>query len=252
MANGNSRKRKGEESTERGAPAWVVTYGDMMSLLLCFFVILVAISEVKEEKFHKVMESIRQYLGYEGAPMVEPGDASASSFREQISRVLNEQGSTDPQGAPVNSTLGQHVLVQTVEEGHKITIGGKVLFAEGEAELAVSAYAPLDRLVGLLKGYPNKLEIRGHTGIEKLPDDSGYEDLFDLAFARARAAQAYLVEQGIDPRRIRLYSGGAYDRPDSNLTYQGQEANRSVEIIVSEELIPPEGAEAVIASRVGG
>lgn len=252
MASEKSKRRDEEEPSESGAPAWVVTYGDMMSLLLCFFVILVAISEVKEEKFHKVMESIRQYFGYENAPIVEPGEAAASSFREQISRVLNEQGSPDPQGAPVNSTLGQHVLVQTVEEGHKITIGGKVLFAEGEAELSVSAYEPLDRLVGLLEGYPNKLEIRGHTGIEELPDDTAYKDLFDLAFARARAAMEYLVEQGISPRRLRLYSGGAYDRPDSNLTYEGQEANRSVEIIVSEELIPPEGAEAVIASREGG
>jgi len=248
----NNKKRNDEEAPKEGAPAWMVTYGDMMSLLLCFFVILVAISEVKEEKFHKVMESIREYLGYENAPVVEPGDASASSFREQISRVLNEQGSPDPQGAPVNSTLGQHILVKTVDEGHKITIGGKILFEEGKAELSVGAYEPLDRLISILKGYPNKLEIRGHTGIERLPPDGTYEDLFDLAFARAKATAAYLREQGVDPRRIRLYSGGPFDRPDSNLTYQGQEANRSVEIIVSEELIPPEGTETLVAGGVGG
>jgi chemotaxis protein MotB len=218
----------------------------MMSLLLCFFVILVAISEVKEEKFHKVMESIREYLGWEDAPRVEPGDNSGSSFREQISRVMNEQGSPDDQGAPVKSTLGQHVLVQTVEEGHKITLGGKILFEEGSAELLVSAYPPLDRLISILKGYPNKLEVRGHTGIEQLPPGSTHRDLFDLAFERARAAADYLKDEGVDPRRIRLYSGGPFDRPESNLTYEGQESNRSVEIIVSEELIAPEGAEALL------
>jgi chemotaxis protein MotB len=230
-----------EDDRPKGAPDWMITYGDMMSLLLCFFVILVAISEVKEEKFHKVMESIRQYLGWDAGQTVEPGEASASSFREQISRVLNEQGSPDPQGAPVKSTLGQHVLVQTVEEGHKITIGGKILFDEGSAELLVSAYEPMDRLIGIMKGYANKLEIRGHTGVERLPAGGPYDDLFDLAYARAKAAAAYLKAQGIDPRRIRLYSGGPYDRPSSNLTYEGQESNRSVEIIVSEELVPPEG-----------
>lgn len=241
----NARKASNEDQS-KGAPQWVVTYGDMMSLLLCFFVILVAISEVKEEKFHKVMESIREYLGWENTPRVEPGDNSGSSFREQISRVMNEQGSPDPQGAPVKSTLGQHVLVQTVDEGHKITLGGKVLFEEGSAELLVSAYPPLDRLISILKGYPNKLEVRGHTGIEQLPPGSTYRDLFDLAFERARATADYLKDQGVEPRRIRLYSGGPFDRPESNLTYEGQESNRSVEIIVSEELIAPEGAEVLL------
>ncbi len=247
-----SKRKNGEDASKGGAPAWMVTYGDMMTLLLCFFVILVAISEVKEEKFHKVMESIREYFGYESSPIVEPGDASASSFREQISRVLNEQASPDPLGAPVKSLLGQHIMVMTIDEGHKITIGGKILFEEGASELSVSAYEPLDRLVNILQGYANKIEIRGHAGIERLSDDGKYEDLFDLAYARAKSTAAYLNERGIDQRRIRLYSGGPYDRPASNLTYEGQEANRSVEVIVSEELIPPEGARAAVTGRMGG
>ncbi len=220
----------------------MVTYGDMMTLLLCFFVILVAISEVKEEKFHKVMESIRQYLGYENAAAVEPGDSSAGSIHEQIRRVLNEQGSPNPEGAPVKSALGQHVLVQTIEEGYKITIGGKILFDEGSAELKPAACPSLDRLVDIIRGYRNKLEIRGHAAIEVLPADSPYKDLFDLAYARAKAVAEYIEKAGIKARRIRLYSGGAFDRPASNLTYEGLAVNRSVVIIVSEELIEPEGA----------
>ncbi|MCD6404437.1 MAG: flagellar motor protein MotB [Planctomycetes bacterium] len=238
MANGNGK----EECPPAGAPDWTVTYGDMMTLLLCFFVILVAISEVKEEKFHKVMESIRQYLGYENAVAVEPGDSSAGSIHEEIRKVLNEQGSPNPEGAPARSTLGQHVLVQTIEEGYKITIGGKVLFDEGASELKPGACAPLDRLVGIIKGYPNKLEVRGHTAVEVLPVDGSCRDLFDLAYERAKATAEYLKDSGIKPRRIRLYSGGPFDRPASNLTYEGLAANRSVEIIVSEELIEPEGA----------
>ncbi|MHC4092412.1 MAG: flagellar motor protein MotB, partial [Planctomycetota bacterium] len=49
-----------------GAPAWMVTYGDMMTLLLCFFVLLVAMSEIKQEdKFLQVVESLRHAFGYE-------------------------------------------------------------------------------------------------------------------------------------------------------------------------------------------
>lgn len=239
MANGNNRT---EEQKQEGAPEWMVTYGDMMTLLLCFFVILVAISEVKEEKFHKVLESIRQYFGYENAAAVQPGEASASSLYEQIRQVQVEMGGPDARGAPVDSTLGTHLRVQTIDEGYKLTIGGKILFEEGQAILKASAYEPLDRLISIIGGYPNKLIVTGHTAQEQVPADAPYEDFWDLAYARAKAAAEYLIDQGIDPRRIRLQSGGPYDRPDSNLTYEGQEANRRVEIVVSEELIPPEGA----------
>ncbi len=252
MGNGNGKKKRGGDDQPAGCPEWMVTYGDMMTLLLCFFVILVAISEVKEEKFHEVVESIRQYLGWDSSPMVEPGEGRASSLRKEISRVMNEMASPRPEGAPARSTLGQHVMVQTVEEGHKITIGGKVLFEEGSAELMVSAYGVLDRVVEIIKGYPNKLEIRGHTAIEVLPEGGRYEDLFDLAYARAKSVHAYLMAQGVEPRRLRLYSGGPFDRPKSNLTYEGKESNRSVEIIISEELVPRDGTRTLASNGAGG
>lgn len=249
---GNGKKKRGGDEQPEGAPLWMVTYGDMMTLLLCFFVILVAISEVKEEKFHEVVESIRQYLGWDSSPNVEPGEGRAPSLRREISRVMNEMASSTPEGAPAKSTLGQHVMVQTMEEGHKITIGGKILFQEGSAELMVGAYGVLDRVVEIIKGYPNKLEIRGHTAIETLPEGSPHEDLFDLAYGRAKSTHAYLIAQGVDPRRLRLYSGGPFDRPRSNLTYEGEESNRSVEIIVSEELVPRDGTRTLESKGAGG
>lgn len=220
----------------------MVTYGDVMALLLTFFIMLAAMSEVKEEKFHKVLESIREYLGYDTGAAVEPGPSTAGSIDQQIRRVANEMGSPIPEGAPVNSILGQHLRVQAVEEGYKITIGGKVLFEEGSAQLKVTAYEPLDRLARIVQGYYNKLEVRGHTSIEDAGAQGQGTDLFDLAYFRAKAASDYLVSQGIDRRRMRLQSGGPFDRPDSNLTYEGKAANRRVEIIVSDELIEPEGA----------
>ena len=100
----------------------------------------------------------------------------------------------------------------------------------------------MTRLANICKGYYNKLEIRGHTSIEVIPASSQYKDLFDLSYARAKATAEYLISQGIDARRIRLQGGGPYDRPSSNLSYEGQEANRRVEVIVSDELIAPDGA----------
>jgi len=233
---------KPEAAKPEAVPVWYITYADMVTLLLAMFVILSSMSQVQEEKFHKVLESVQEYFGYEQGAATEPGDSPSGSLYELIRRVANESGGPSPEGAPVKSVLGSHMTVQAIEEGYKITIGGKVLFDEGSADLKTSAYDPLNQLTSVIKGYYNKLEIRGHTSIEALPAGSPYKDLFDLAYGRAKSAAEYLISRGIDPRRIRLQSGGPYDRPDSNLSYEGQEANRRVEVVVSDELIPPEGA----------
>jgi len=234
--------KKVEEAKPESVPVWYITYADMVTLLLALFVILASMSKVQEERFSMVVDSIREYFGYEEGKAPEPGDAVSGSLYQQLRRVANESGGPQAAGAAVQNVFGQHLTVQTVEEGYKITIGGKVLFDEGSAELKVSAYPPLDRLAGIVKGYFNKIEIRGHTAIEQLTPGSPYKDLFDLAYARAKAVAEYLIAQNVDARRIRLQSGGPYDRPDSNLSYEGQAANRRVEVIVSDELILPEGA----------
>ena len=69
-----ARNKKSEPKA--GAPEWMVTYGDTMTLLLCFFVIIVSMSEVKkDEKFQQVVESIRKafggYVGNIGALPIE-------------------------------------------------------------------------------------------------------------------------------------------------------------------------------------
>jgi chemotaxis protein MotB len=231
-----------QEESPAGCPEWMVTYGDCMGLLLTFFIMLAAMSEVKEEKFHVVLESIREYLGYDLGSAVEPGDSASGSIYEMIRRVQNEFGSETPEGAPVPSTIGQNVLVQTVEEGYKITVGGKLLFDESSAVLKPSAYESLDRIARIVAGYYNKLEIRGHSAIEPVPGDASPAALFDLAYFRSKAVAEYLVNSGVDRKRIRLQSGGAFDRPASNLTVEGQAANRRVEIVVSDELVPPDGS----------
>lgn len=240
-------KKKVEEPKGESVPVWYITYADMVTLLMALFAILASMSQVKQEKFQQVLDSVHQYFGYAQGPASEPGDNPSGSLYEKLRRVAVEAGGPIPEGAPVNSVLGDSLLCQTIDEGYKITIGGKVLFDEGSAELKPDAFMPLNKLASIIGGYFNKLEIRGHASIEALPEGGPYRDLFDLAYARAKSVADYLSgdqrgERRIDPRRIRLYSGGPFDRPDSNLTYEGQAANRRVEVIVSDELVPPEGA----------
>ena len=239
--------KKVEEAKPESVPVWYITYADMMTLLMAMFVILVSMSKIQDEKFYQVLESVHEYFGYAPGSASEPGPSTTGSLYEKVRWVAIEAGGPIPEGAPVNSVLGDSLLCQTIDEGYKITIGGKVLFEEGMAELKPDAFAPLNKLAWIIQGHPNKLEIKGHTATEPLPDGSPYKDLFDLAYARAKAVADYLCDEQktdlkIGRNRIRIYSGGPFDRPESNLTYEGQADNRRVEVIVSDELVSPEGA----------
>ena len=204
---------KRQEEAPAGGPEWLVTYGDMMGLLLAFFIMLAAMSKVKEEKFH-AGDGQHPRIPRVRARAMPSSRATPCPARSTSTSAasLNEFGSRQAEGAPVDSALGQHLLVADVDEGYKITVGGKVLFDEGSAELeAVSAYEPLDRLARIVKGYYNKLEIRGHTSaMRRCPgNESPSKDLFDLAYFRGKAVADYLVGSGVDCKRIRLQSGGA-------------------------------------------
>jgi len=235
-------KKKEEEAKPEAVPVWYITYADMVTLLLAMFVILASMSKVQEEKFQQVLESVREYFGYEQGDAAEPGRNPSGSLYEKLRRLQNEIGGPLSEGAPVPGVLGDNMMTTTVDEGRKITIGGKVAFDEGSAELKPSAFGPLDKLVGIVRGYRNKLEITGHTAIEPLPAGSPYKDLFDLSYARAKAVADYLITRGIEAKRVRVRAGGPFDRPASNLSYEGQAANRRVEVIVTEELVPPDGS----------
>ena len=94
-----------EKKVSKGAPDWMVTYGDMMTLLLCFFVILLSMSEMKKDKkFHEVMDSIRAAFGYDGTIGVVPIMAtSKNSLVEQLNKVVlpdntKHEGDSDEEG----------------------------------------------------------------------------------------------------------------------------------------------------------
>ena len=121
-----------------GAPEWVVTYGDMMSLLLCFFVALVAMSSPskEDEKFQDVMNSIREAFGYVGGMGTVPSlNAPRVSLIQQLETIVipnkpKNRGDSDHTGLD-----GRHTRIAKVREGLEITVGGQVTFDRFSAQL---------------------------------------------------------------------------------------------------------------------
>jgi chemotaxis protein MotB len=223
-----------------GIPEWVVTFGDMMSLLLTFFIMLVSLSEIREEeKYQAMVESIRKQFGHDAASVsLIPG--SARPRNSKISK-LAAQGraeifDTHRGGDKIDAPVGDHPRVLIVRPGSQATVGTVVLFDENSATLSDKAKAILGEQLQNLIGKTHRIEVRGHTSARPLTPNSGWEDHWELAYRRSRAVLHYLCDAGIDPQRIRLSVAGPNEPRDLGERTSDLQGNSRVEVFMLDEV----------------
>ena len=227
--------------TPKGAPEWLVTYGDAMTLLLCFFVIIVSMSEIKEDqRFQQVMESLRKaFGGYEGSVGTVPLDTvPANALLERlleidVRAVREKRGDTDVEGIH-----GRKFRVTNVRDGLEVVVGGRITFDRFSATLKPEGRELVAKTAERLRGYNTRILVRGHSTREPLPDDSMYRDVRDLSYARAKAVIHELERSGV--RRVRLIPVALGDTEPlvrQAYTEERRALNRRVEILVTEDLI---------------
>lgn len=225
---------------EEGAPLWVLTYGDMMSLLLTFFILLAAFSEIKDEdKYQEVSKSIQEAFGFLGGVGVVPSHIPPNvspTLREMAVAAQNFDLSKGE--SPERGQDGRHTTVKTVREGLQFCLGGGAAFDEGRAEIRPEVMDDLIKVASIVHGYNHKIEIRGHTSKAPLPQECLFKDHMDLSLARARAVSDFLVMQGVNARRIRV-AGVGDTEPLVDRAYDPEERkiNSRVEITVLESLV---------------
>ncbi len=223
-----------EESSGDGA-AWMATFADMMTLLLCFFILLLSFATMDIVKFRDAMGSVQEALGvqfehdgqfeavassplqtdpYEEAP--EIGEDRA--LLEELNSAIEEEGLESEVSAAID---GRGVIVR---------INGQVLYPRGDAALKEASTAILSRIAGLAKGTSHRLMIEGHT--DDLPIRTArYPSNWELSTARAIAAMRFFVEQNVDAGRVGV-AGYADLRPiQPNDSEANRGANRRVEFV---------------------
>lgn len=238
---------KRQKKQAAGAPEWMVTFSDMMTLLLCFFVLIVSFSEIKKkDQYQAVVEEIKKAFGMKGGGGKLPTkDDPALTLIERLEAV-RLQSHREPNPANVNDPAmqGRESKVTQIRDGNLFVIGGPVTFEPGSADLSNEAKAKLMKIAELMRGWNNIVELRGHAASMELAGLVGhrskYKDLRDLSFARARAVMDFLTSDPVSlrPDRFRLIANG--DREPlirKRFTSSEQEPNRRVEVFVSEALM---------------
>ncbi len=227
------------EEVAEGAPAWVVTFGDLMSLLLCFFVLLLSFSEMDRNKYRIVSGAMKNAFGIQRKkPVFESprGQKMISKEFDQAIVLVKIQDVIDPILQELEDDFQEFkksVEVAVEEDEVIIRMMGEATFDTGRAILRKN-FAPLLLKIGEVLGKTKgEIIIAGHT--DNVPLNGGrYRSNLGLSMARAGSVAEYLLKStSIDPKRLSTMGFGEYRPLESNDTEQGRQKNRRVEIIVS-------------------
>jgi chemotaxis protein MotB len=247
-------RRKPEEQSHGGMERWLLTYADMITLLMAFFIMMYSMSVLNVAKFREAAISIRSgfggmikgqgksVLGSSGMFGVKPspikGDTAGVSWR--VLRPLVEHIDTGKDEASVQ--IGE------TKRGIVITMSSDLLlFAPGSARLNPRALPLMDRIAAMLKQTANAVRVEGHT-CDLPPRGSGFPTNWELSTARATEVLRYLVEENGLPALRFAAAGYAGVRPKSpNTTEANRSRNRRVEIVI----LRPEAALAEVEPAAG-
>jgi chemotaxis protein MotB len=230
-----------EEEPSGGVPEWIVTFGDMMSLLLTFFIMLVSMSEIKQEdKYQAMVDSMRRQFGNEAtiiAPLPGQNTPLNSLLQSLWSMGRAKKQDTVSGGNQVKAVAGEHMQVQTIRPGRHSTKGGVIFFDEDSAELTPENQRNLDVIIQQLAGKPQKIEVRGHTSGKPADEQAGFRDLWDLAYQRSYNTVKYLTAHGIEPTRVRLGSAAAHEPLEGGIDPALRKRNARVEVLLWDERV---------------
>jgi chemotaxis protein MotB len=211
------------------APEWLLTYGDLMSLLLTFFILLAAMTDVTSEgRVAQAIEAMQRRFGKDS-----PGPDDAEQIRAEPRPVTSAARRSPRLPGP----------------GRSEAVGDELAFVEASAELAPREQDKLHALAESLQGKGQRIEIRGHTTRRPLAPGGPFADHWELAFARCRTVERLLLAAGIDPNRLRM-SVAAGNEP----AYVGDElladrGNSRVEVFLLDEFAGPNEETAARTSR---
>jgi chemotaxis protein MotB len=227
------------EEVEEGAPLWVVTFGDLMSLLMCFFVLLLSFSEMDRNKYRIVSGSMKNAFGiqYKKPVFDSPkGQKMISKEFDQAIVLVKVQDVINPIERELENEFQEFkksIELHANENEVTIRMMGEATFDTGQAKLR-KEFLPLLRKIGEVLGKTKgEIIIAGHT--DNVPLIGGqFRSNLGLSMARAGSVAEYLLKStSIDPKKISTMGFGEYRPLDSNDTAQGRTKNRRVEIIVS-------------------
>jgi chemotaxis protein MotB len=210
---------------EEGPAAWYVSWADMVTILLTFFILIFTFSTISENKFIEATSSIQRAFGMPiqvGVP-VRP-DLALDRTAEEIHEMIQEEALTG-------------VLVQDFGDRVVVSMDTDVAFTAGSADLTPEGRTALERLRPALESAPGEIRVEGHTCDLPVAPGSPFGDNWGLSTARAVEVLQELVGAGFPAKRIGAM-GYADQRPRApNDGEANRRKNRRVEFVIEKKMV---------------
>ncbi|WP_096436164.1 flagellar motor protein MotS [Alteribacter populi] len=245
--------RRRKQTSDKGAPKWMVTFSDLMTLILVFFVLLFSMSVVDSEKFRAIAESFQDRAVFDNFPSIIPAEHPAEDrdvkddpFEEEVDPFedyleMHEQSeeNLDQLLEEVNEYLEKHELQEEIaasrdDRGVVLVLQEQMLFETGQAELLEGAEPFLDRVATLLEAIPNIVKVEGHTDSRPI-NTREFPSNWELSGARASSVIRYLIdEKQLTSQRFMSVGYGDTRPVAANTTEENLKQNRRVVIVISD------------------
>jgi chemotaxis protein MotB len=221
-----------QEEEPHGAPTWVVTFADLMSLLLTFFVLMLSFSTTEVVKFRQAMSSVEEAFGLRSPEDVSDSPQGHLAIDDTRAGITPAEVEAQIEELLEATGLQARAEAHMTADGVMLRVEGDMMFDSGEAELSPGIFALLNDLAKYIKAGDHRVAVVGHT------DDTPiatlvYPSNWELSAARAAQAVRYLVEQGVPAERLRAIGQADTFPLASNGDLGGKARNRRIEFVFS-------------------
>lgn len=222
---------------------WLVTYADLMTLLLVFFVLLYSLAHFEKKSYENTLAEVNRaarlhpelqdLLDYIGKP----------DFLENQIRIEDLTGLRTRDTALYNAINhlvqkapgAEHLSLDARDGKLILTVSGEALFTSGSAQLNPSAVPGIDRMIDLFLAYPEyTINIKGHTDNDPIATRE-FPSNWELSAIRATTVLKHLISRGIDPKRLTATGYGALIPLAPNTSDENRAKNRRVEFVLEKK-----------------
>ncbi len=237
------------ESEEQGS-SWIVTFADMMTLILVFFILLYTLSEFEEEAYRELVSSVQildgdgnqvsvidyaRNSGRNPEPLKAVEDLLGLNPSEQVIELMEPVIVKELKSMVESSDLAENVELAVNGDQINIQIDGRLLFESGSARLKDEARVVFANLGHMFREYADyRVAIRGHTDDRDIETDQ-FPSNWELSAVRATSVLRFFIQQGIDPERMTATGYADFLPLVDNTTPENRARNRRVEFVLEKE-----------------
>jgi chemotaxis protein MotB len=220
-----------------GMMRWLLTYADLITLMMAFFVIMYAMSKADTAKFNSLKASLAVAFKTDGAGVNPVFDHQGTT---PLDKVMSLDGQTQETAEfqevvrKIQENVKDPRAVGFIvdERGLTVRFLDNVLFDLGSSELRMDSYSLLDAVGDALKNSQRYMRVEGHA--DNLPINTAqFPSNWELSASRSIAVTRYLIEKhGMDPRRLSSLGYGEYRPLYPNTSEENRSKNRRVDIVI--------------------